>query len=220
MRIFKRFWQEQEGEGAPAQRTAVQTTGVRRRSPVPPAPAGGRPCASFHDAYDRHGRLVWSLILHAGIDRATAPDVLQNVFLRLHLRILENDGVVPHPVLPVLFGLVEDEVRNARRARKRRREDGEPPEDVPTSKPRADDRLGDAELAKKVAEAALAQMSQGDRELLTMAHAELSIEDIAAARGSTVDAAWVALRRARQRFVELGRVAYKIAITDPEDHEE
>jgi DNA-directed RNA polymerase specialized sigma24 family protein len=164
--------------------------------------------------------LVWSLILHEGIDEATVPDVFQNVFLRVHLRILDNEGTVPHPVTPAIIGFVEDEVRNARRSKKRRREAGEPDDDVPISKPGTEERLGNAELAKKLADAVLAQMSQGDRELITMAHAELSLQDIAAARGATVDAAWIALKRARQRFVELGRVWYHSTTTDPEDHED
>jgi DNA-directed RNA polymerase specialized sigma24 family protein len=210
MSIFKWFRQEEEGKGAPppagdrAQITPVQTSGVR---PRPPAEG---PCTSFEETYHRHLRLIWSLILHEGIDRHAAPDVVQNVCLRLHLRILDNHGVVPYPVTPVVIGLVEDEVRNTRRGRTRRREAGEPDDDMPTSKPGAEERLGNAELAKKIADFVLARMSEGDRALITMAHAELSIQDIAAARGSTVDAAWIALKRARQRFVELGKVWYEL----------
>jgi RNA polymerase sigma factor (sigma-70 family) len=167
------------------------------------------PCTSFEEAYRRHRRFVWLRILEQlPRDPSGVEDVHQQVFIRLDRRIRKDRGV-PDPLRPVLLGLVKDEVRNHVRAAKRRRTDGAPDSELPTSKPGPEELLGHAEGGvelKRYVEAIFARMRTEEVELITLAHLRgLVPKDIADSLGVAVETLRVKLYRARVKFGELYR---------------
>jgi RNA polymerase sigma factor (sigma-70 family) len=192
-------WNDREEEGGELR------SGVRARGPLPPLDDG--PCASFEEVYRRFGGRVWSRI-HYRLrgDRSEADDVQQQVFVRLARRIRAK-GSVPHPVGPVLLGLVEDEVRNHLRSQKRRRSDGAPDSQIPASKPNQEQLLGlrqhGARIQEQV-EGIFARMRGCDVDLIKLAHFRgLLPAEIAARIGLSAETVRARLCRARSRFAEL-----------------
>ena len=136
-------------------------------------------------------------------------DVYQQVFIRLDRRIRQNGGV-PDPLRPVLLSLIEDEVRNHVRAAKRRRSDGEPDSEVPTSKPDPEQLVAHAERRaelKRHVEAIFTRMRTEEVELNKLAHLRgLVLNDVAEVLGVATGTVRVQLHRARLKFAELYRV--------------
>jgi RNA polymerase sigma factor (sigma-70 family) len=180
-----------------------RSSGVRRRRA--PAPVDPAPCTSFEEAYQRHHRFVWLRIRDKlRNDAAAVEDVHQQVFLRLDRRI-RNDRGVPDPLMPVLLGLVDDEVHNHLRAQRRRRNDGPPDSEMPSSKPDPEQLFAHAEM-KRQAEAIFARMRTDEAELIKLAHERgMSLKDIADYVGLTAVNVRVKLHRARIKFAELYR---------------
>jgi len=205
---MKRFnesrWDDRADEGGEA---GVRSSGVRARGPTPPTGEG--PCASLEEAYRRFGRRVRQQILgKLGGDEAAADDVGQQVWVKLARRI-QRDLTVPDPILPALFGFVDDEVYNYARARKRRREDEAPDSSVPASKPDPEQLFGEAqgcEQLKRSVEAIFARMDADEVALIKLAHGdEESLKDFAASAGVNEGAVRVRLHRARKKFADLYR---------------
>ena len=194
MRFFERFWK------------------TAREAPGAQAGAAGdeEPYRDFTVAWRHTWKPAYVKIVFEGFDPVTAEDVLQEVALRLHKRIQKNNGEVPCPALPVVLGMVTDEVKMARRTKRRRHEGGEVSDDIPASKPSQEQRLGDAEWRKNTLDAIFSQMRPDDVALLKMAHTDLTLAQMAALRGSNVAAVGMALKRARERFVEFGRCMYDL----------
>jgi RNA polymerase sigma-70 factor (ECF subfamily) len=176
-------------------------SGVRARGARPPLDQG--PCTSFEEVRARYKHVVWRHILERlRSDPSAAEDVHQEVFLRLSRRIRER-GSVPHPVAPVLAGLVEDALKNHVRGVKRRRIDGEPEEDMPSSKPDPEQLMHRAELKQRV-QAIFARMDEEDVQLIELAHVQgLQLADVAELVGKLVGTVAVELHRARARFRDL-----------------
>jgi RNA polymerase sigma factor (sigma-70 family) len=201
---------EENGEpvtvGAPDPRPrADRSSGVRVRGARPPD--DHRPCDSFDEVHTRYERYVWLRISHRlRDDPSGVDDVCQQVFIWLDQRILER-GSVPHPVKPVLLGLMEDAICNHARAEKRRRSDAAPDSQMPSSKPDPEQLLGRAEHGVELqacVKGIFARMDQKQVELIKLSHLEeLHVRDIAGRVGRAVATVRVELCRARARFREL-----------------
>jgi RNA polymerase sigma-70 factor (ECF subfamily) len=128
--------------------------------------------------------------------------------MRVNRRIRAGGGV-PDPIGPVLFGIIDDEVRNAARARRRRRSDAAPDSAVPTSKPGPEQLFENAERRagiRRDVEAIFSRMRTEERELLTLAHMDdVSLKEIAEGLGISEATLRVRLHRARVKFAELYR---------------
>ena len=161
------------------------------------------PCGSLREVYTRHvGWMKAVLLARLMGNSSAADDILQQVFLRLHRRIRLR-GSVPHPIVPVLNGILRDQIRNHVRDEKRRRDDAAPDSQIPASKPDPEQLLSRAERERE-AEAILAEMDERQVMLLELHHGrDLLVKDIAAVLGKAAGAVKVELYRARARFKEL-----------------
>jgi len=190
----------------------TRPSGVVSRAVAPPRDEG--PCRSFEDAHRRYARFLLQVIRRRGIDETDAMDVRQKVLVRLARRF-EVPGRVPERLVPVLLGLVDDEVKNHVRSVRRRRIGGEPEADtMPSSKPDPEQLVGGAEDSaeqKRVVEAIFARMTPDAVELIRLARLrELPLEDIAEMRGELPGTVAVKLHRARCWFKELGERMYDL----------
>ncbi len=200
-------WAEWVGEGGEGGEPAgVRESGVRAARERASPDAG--PCTSFEEVYRRHWRLLFAQISGSvPDDPSAAEDILQRVLVRLNRRIGPGQ-VVPEPLLPVLYALAEDEVRNHRRAVKRRRADCEPDSEIPSSKPNAEqilEHIERGEERKRFVQGIFARMRPDEVEVLRRAH--LSGDDGDGPEGVADGTFRVRLHRARQKFAALCRLA-------------
>jgi RNA polymerase sigma-70 factor (ECF subfamily) len=159
------------------------------------------------DDVDRHTRLeawfraygdrVFAYLLHR-TDRETAQDVLQEVFVTAFRRAAD----VPEPPIGWLLGAARRQLANTSRGNHRRDRlaahvaaNGSGP-------------IAEESLAAGAVTDALAQLSSGDREVLTLsAWYELSADEAAQALGCSRSAYAVRLHRARHRLADRMRAA-------------
>jgi RNA polymerase sigma factor (sigma-70 family) len=193
--------------GLPPAPANAQTSGTVARAAVPP-PEDAPRFRTFDEVYEELESFVYvtALRLLQG-DKSGAEDVCQGVWLRFHRRIRAN-GAVPDPVVPVLVGLVDDQVRNHLRSQRRRRIAGEPDENAPpSSRPDPELLLAAArERATREQEVRwiLSQMDERAARVLQLGHLEgVSVKGIAAMVGRSVGTVSKDLCRARARFKEL-----------------
>jgi RNA polymerase sigma factor (sigma-70 family) len=180
---------------------SVQASGSRARG-------GGLrdgPCTTVEEARRRYGRVIWSG-LPAHLSEQERDLVRHNVFVRLFKRSLRSG--MPDPVLPVLLGFVDDDLRNLARSRRRNRSAGEPSEDQSAPSTARPDRLVAraeelAELRRDAVEI-FDQMDPGDVELIKLSYYdELTSTDIGELLHITAENARKKLSRARAAFGKL-----------------
>lgn len=158
--------------------------------------------AEFADLYDRHSREVWALAYARCFNGETALEIMQEAFLRLW-RAGERGETVLNArawLIRVARNLAEDHAKSAFR-----RNGTQAPhtlnglasrEPFPTERVEADENV--ARLRQ-----ALAELSEADREILTMRYAlDYETPRIAEALGINVAAVHMRLSRARQRVGE------------------
>jgi RNA polymerase sigma-70 factor, ECF subfamily len=166
------------------------------------------PCTSFEEVHQRHGHFVLRRICEKlQSDPGGVDDVFQQVLIRVDRRIREG-RCVPHPIVPVLLGIIADQVKNHRRARRRlRSSDDAPDSTVPASKPDPEQLLDGAERRAEVrqaVEAVFARMRTEEVELIKLAlTGEVSQKEIAERMGVPEGTVSVKLHRARLKFAEL-----------------
>jgi RNA polymerase sigma-70 factor, ECF subfamily len=157
-----------------------------------------------------YGDRVLAYLLHR-VDRETAQDVLQEVFMTAFRKAPE----VPDPPIGWLLGTARRQLANANRGAQRRDRLAARVADHSLvgnqgGAKAADDATGDA-----VAHA-LRQLSDRDREVLTLsAWYELSADEAAYALGCSPNAYTVRLHRARHRLAERLRAAGVSPRPDP-----
>ena len=186
--------------------TGERPSGVRRRAEPPPVDA--RPCTTIEEVDQRYRKVLMQRIYRrlGSHTEEGADDVLQEAYIRLDRRFPPGTRM-PDPILPTLSGLVDDALLNHVRARKRRRNGGEPDEEMPSSQPDPEQIAGDAEgraeLRRDVC-AVFLRMSPDEVQTLTLAHmCEVPGEELARNLGITEKALWSRLFRARRKFREL-----------------
>jgi RNA polymerase sigma-70 factor (ECF subfamily) len=160
---------------------------------------------AFGMLFQRHAKAIYNFCFRRVGDWATAEDLTSIVFLEAWR--LRRREVLPGKVLPWLYGIATNVVRNRRRSERRYRA---ALARVPTPRPqedfsaRVDERLDD-EAQMKDALALLSRLPSRELDVLALCGwFELSYEDAALALGIPVGTVRSRLSRARQRLRELG----------------
>src|SRR5580698_9909359 len=131
---------------------------------------GGSRHAAFDALYQRHNREVWALAYARWMDRDTALDIAQEVFLRLWKQ-WETGEEIQNPrawLLRVARNLAEDYAKSAFR-----RNGTQPPEllnGVQSRQPMPIEKLERDELFAQLREV-LEELAPTDREILTLRYA-------------------------------------------------
>jgi RNA polymerase sigma factor (sigma-70 family) len=159
---------------------------------------------AFGCLFERHAQAICNYCFRRIGDWTAAEDALSLVFLEAWRRRDANVG--PDKVIPWLYGIATNVVRNQRRSQRRfaaalRRMR------VPSAEPdfaeQADQRLDDERQMQQVL-AALRQLPRHEQDVLTLCvWMGLSYEDAAAALGVPLGTIRSRLSRARARFREL-----------------
>jgi RNA polymerase sigma-70 factor (ECF subfamily) len=168
--------------------------------PDPPQASARR--AEFESLYEHHSREVWALAYARWMDPDLALDVTQEAFLRLWKQ-WESGEEIQNPrawLLRVARNLAEDYAKSAFR-----RNGTQPPEllnGVRSSQPLPAELLEKEELFAQL-RTILDELSQGDRDVLTLRYAlDYDANRIAELLGVNVTAVHMRLSRARQRLAE------------------
>jgi RNA polymerase sigma factor (sigma-70 family) len=160
---------------------------------------------AFGLLYERHARAIYNYLFRRCADWSLAEDLTSVVFLEGFRRRAEVE-IEEGKVLPWLYGVASNVVRNQRRSMRRHAEALKrvrPPEPVLGIAGEAAERL-DAQRRMRSILAALDELPESDKEVLALCvWSELSYEDAAAALGVPVGTVRSRLARARARLGEL-----------------
>jgi RNA polymerase sigma-70 factor (ECF subfamily) len=159
---------------------------------------------AFGRLFERHAKSIYNYCFRRLGDWAIAEDMLSVVFLEAWRR--RNKELPESKVLPWLYGIATNVIRNQRRAERRfaaalRRMPGQPQQEnfVELSDERLDD---ERRMARAID--LLAKLPRHEREVFALcAWMELSYEDAALALAVPVGTVRSRLSRARQRLREL-----------------
>jgi RNA polymerase sigma factor (sigma-70 family) len=166
--------------------------------------AAGEPEA-FGRLYERHARGIYNYLFRRCADWSLAEDLTSIVFLEAYRRRAEVE-LAEGKVLPWLYGVATNVVRNQRRSLRRYAAALKripPPEPVPGIAGEVAERL-DAQTRMRTILAVLDELPESDRDVLALCvWSELSYEDAAAALGVPVGTVRSRLARARARLAEL-----------------
>lgn len=159
---------------------------------------------AFGVLFERHAKLIYNYCFRRLGNWATAEDMLSVVFLQAWRR--RDTELPPDKVLPWLYGVATNVVRNQRRSERRfaaalnRMPTIEPEPDFAGG---VDERLDDERQAQR-ALSLLGQLPQREQDVFGLcAWMELSYEDAALALGLPVGTVRSRLSRARARLREL-----------------
>jgi RNA polymerase sigma factor (sigma-70 family) len=160
--------------------------------------------AAFGLLYERHARAIYNYLFRRCADWSLAEDLTSVVFLEAYRR-RTTVAIEEGKVLPWLYGVATNVLRNQRRSL-RRHADAlgrlPPPEPVLGIAGEAAERV-DAERRMRLVLAALEGLAQSDQEVLVLClWSELSYEDAAVALGVPVGTVRSRLSRARSRLTE------------------
>jgi RNA polymerase sigma factor (sigma-70 family) len=159
---------------------------------------------AFGDLFERHARVIHSYCFRRTGDWSAAEDLVSVVFLEVWRR--RNKELSEGKVLPWLFGVATNVVRNHRRARTRyaaalRRVPEPRPQ--PDFSSEVDARIDDERRMKPLLEL-VSRLPKREQDVFTLAAwFDLSYEDIAVALGVRVGTVRSRLSRARKRLREL-----------------
>ena len=152
--------------------------------------------AAFDTLYERHHRSLFNFLLRFIVDRATAEDLLQDVFLRvyLHRETYHPTATFRTWLFTIARNLAFDRLRQAWVTWESHNEDRVLA--IPDPSPNPERRVDAIERLKQL-EDALRQLSPGQREVLLLSrYAGLSYVEIAQVVGSSPGAVRVTLHRA------------------------
>ena len=166
--------------------------------------AAGEPDA-FGALYERHARAIYNYLFRRCADWSLAEDLMSVVFLDAYRR-RSTARIDEDKVLPWLYGVATNVLRNQRRSLRRHADALNrlpPPEHVLGIAGEAAERV-DAERRMRAVLAALKQLPQSDRDVLALCvWSELSYEDAAVALDIPVGTVRSRLSRARRRLAGL-----------------
>lgn len=172
---------------------------------MPVAPADARPRLVFDKIYEEFFDFVWRTARRLGTPEAAAADVVQDVFLVLHRKLGDYDGLTP--VKRWLLGITVRVVSDHRR--RFRRKDAHcvpPPADsagdllLASTAPAPSARVEQSE-AIELLERLLGELDKDKREVLVLAQLEeMSAPEIAELLGINVNTIYARLRAARREF--------------------
>jgi len=159
---------------------------------------------AFGELFKRHAKAIYNYCFRMVGSWATAEDLLSVVFLEAWRR--RDKELPPGKVLPWLYGIATNVVRNERRSRRRfdsalRRLSFRLAE--PDFAEQADERLDDEQQMQRML-AILRRLPRREQDVFVLcAWMELSYEDAAVALGVPVGTVRSRLSRARARLLEL-----------------
>lgn len=165
----------------------------------PASGADGSTAEGFGELFDAHARAIYNFCFRRTADWSVAEDLTSAVFLEAWRRRAEVD-LISEPVLPWLYGVAANLLRNQRRSLRRHRSAIErmaPPPPTPDFSEdlaaRLDDELRMRELLEHIR-----HLSRGEQDVLALcAWQDLSYEDAARALGVPVGTVRSRLSRAR-----------------------
>jgi RNA polymerase sigma-70 factor, ECF subfamily len=158
--------------------------------------------ADFEALYQRHAQEVWALVYARWLNADTALDITQETFLRLWKQWEQGETILnPRAwLLRVARNLAEDHAKSAFR-----RNGTHPPQlmnGVKSHDPLPLERLEREETFAQL-RSVLEQLSEADREILTLRYAlDYDTNQIAAVLAINATAVHMRLSRARQRVAE------------------
>jgi RNA polymerase sigma factor (sigma-70 family) len=165
--------------------------------------------AAFGVLFERHARAIYNYLFRRCADWSLAEDLTSVVFLEAYRRratVVIEEG----KVLPWLYGVATNVLRNQRRSTRRYAEALRrlsPPEALPGAGADAADRI-DAERQMRSVLAVLERLPKADRDVLALCvWSELSYEDAAVALGVPIGTVRSRLSRARARLAELAALS-------------
>ena len=158
--------------------------------------------ADFEALYEQHSREVWALAYARWLNADLALDIMQETFLRLWKQWQDGETILnPRAwLLRVARNLAEDHAKSAFR-----RNGTHPPQTMNGVRGHAPLPLEHLEREETFAQlrGELEQLSQADREILTLRYAlDYNANDIADMLGINATAVHMRLSRARQRLAE------------------
>jgi RNA polymerase sigma factor (sigma-70 family) len=165
-------------------------------------PGSWSPQAAFEEEYARHSQEVWAMAYARLLNADLALDLMQETFLRLWKHGLSGEVIlnVRGWLLRVVRNLAEDQAKSS--FRKNGTQASETMERIASGLPTPPETLETAETAARL-RGELAQLSAGDREILTLRYAlEFPVGRIAEVLGITQSAVHMRLSRARHRLAE------------------
>lgn len=168
----------------------------------PGPPPAGLQHADFEALYQRHSREVWALAYARWMNADTAMDIMQETFLRLWKQWEAGERILnPRAwLLRVARNLAEDHAKSAFR-----RNGTHPPHTmngVRSNDPVPLERLEREETFAQL-RGVLDQLSQADREILTLRYAlDYDTDEIADVLAINATAVHMRLSRARQRLAD------------------
>ena len=159
----------------------------------------------FAAVYDEHARFVWRTLVRLGVLRDDAEDVVQEVFLVVHRRLVEFRH--ESSLRTWIYGIAAHTARNYRRTRDRRPPGAEEPKDgVPAPAERRPDALVAKAQAAEVLVRVLEELGHDSREVFVLAELEgLTAGEIGVALGLSPNTVSSRLRIARKSFDEAVR---------------
>jgi RNA polymerase sigma-70 factor, ECF subfamily len=153
---------------------------------------------AFRALYDRHRDDVWRYAVRRLADRDAAEDATTEVFMVAWRRPAAVPAADP---LPWLYGVARRVLANQRRADRRRRDLGAALASDAAGAHATDGDVTELVAGRQSLRAALAALTESDREVLMLVAWEgLSIAEAAVALGCRRSAAGVRLHRARKRL--------------------
>ena len=158
--------------------------------------------AAFEQLYDELSREVWAVAYSRWCDRDLATDIMQEAFLRLWKQWEQGEVILNNRawLIRVTRNLAEDSAKSAFR-----RNGTQPPEllnGVAQQSSSAIERLVQDEVSEEI-RGVLAEMSPGDREILTLRYAfDYDTPTIAERLNVSPTAVHMRLSRARARLAE------------------
>jgi len=160
---------------------------------------------AFGLLYERHARAIYNYVFRRCADWSLAEDLTSAVFLEAYRR-RSTVAIEPDKVLPWLFGVATNVLRNQRRTLRRHDEALRrlpPSEPTQATAAEAAARV-DAERRMESVLAALEALPESDRDVLALCvWSELSYEDAAVALRVPIGTVRSRLSRARTRLAEL-----------------
>jgi len=184
--------------------SSLETSPARPRQ-LPAPPCAGVGSLDFCAVYEEHFAFVWRTARRLGVPEGAADDVVQDVFLVVHRRLHDYDGVTP--VKFWILGIVTRVVAGHRRtfARKHSRDvphavDRDGAETTASTSPAPVDQAEQAEALRLVV-SLLDELDADKREVLVLAQfEEMSAAEIAECLGLNINTVSGRLRAARRAF--------------------
>ena len=186
----------------PAGRHAGPRVGRMKKTMRATPPPDETHRADFEALYRRHSREVWALVYARWLNADTALDITQEAFLRLWKQWEEGEKILsPRAwLLRVARNLAEDHAKSAFR-----RNGTHPPQTMNGVQAHDPLPLEIMEREETFAQlrGVLEQLSQADREILTLRYAlDYNTEEIANVLAINATAVHMRLSRARQRLAD------------------